>query len=245
MFVVFLLFIGVGVVVLLAVRKYKVSKINVRKEDLLQENSVLIEQRLAYMELANLEVEEADDAYELVQSSLDTITSFDENSVHNKSLKTEMGSVNLKLESRFQLYGKIIEYDVRKDFYSSLAGENYDVLLEKVNNLREGIGTFEGIEELETEVEAVKESTSLLSSSLYQEDYNGLLSLVENVYRDYDVLKRSAMEELKEPLLSDKGIEMLTHLTNTVITNNNELKRLESLGTGSGFFNILDILGVE
>lgn len=225
-FIGLLVLIGISTFVFVKVRSNIVSNINDRKEKIMSQNSFLVEQRLAYMEIAKLELGD-EDAFELIQSSLNTISGFDANNIEDDDLKWGIESVNNVLISKFEIYKKIIEYDIMQDFYSSLASENYEVLLGKVNALAEGMSTYDDQEVIKVEVSAVEENASLLSEALYEENYDGLIIMVENLYRDYEELRKAAIREVKAPLVSDEGVQMLTDLTNLIISNQNELNGYE------------------
>ena len=59
-FVGFLIISGLALFVFKTVRNNKVSKINDRREKIMSQNLILVEQRLAYMEIAKLELDEED-----------------------------------------------------------------------------------------------------------------------------------------------------------------------------------------
>ena len=150
-----------------------------------------------------------------------------------------------EVQKRADDYGRILEYDMAVDLAVPLGDDNFDALLGRMLATREGLKQYENDPFLG---EVARESVDELNKTIdLLDDPNevDLISEVETAVLKYNILRIKALDRVKEPLIANRGVEMLTDLTNLIVSYDGSLKQVShdkeeisaSILAGRGLFS--------
>ena len=227
--------------------------------------SELVESRLALVGVANGRISDSGffetftadmrKVEEGLQESEGSLTGEEVELIKEELLKEDIevqgfiGTIYTQIQDNLNLYSKLLEYDIAKDFSPSLENENYEDLLGRVISTIEGLEQFTDDAYLGGEVQAAITELAVAKESLENEVYEELLSELEIAVLNYNLLKIKAFKKVQEPIRSEQGVGMLVRLTNLIVSYENGVaditksrqEIINSIPAGSGLINIFNV----